>query len=125
MYGGGIVFGSGYPVSAGAYDQTYNGGLDEGSFGGYDIGISKFGATNGLKLFSTYIGGSGNEQPHSLIADGAGNLYIAGRSSSANFPLAGGGSQQGIGGKYDIIVAKLNATGSGSFRRYKNWWFSG
>ena len=98
--------------SAGAYDQTYNGGLDEGSFGGYDIGISKFGATNGLKLFSTYIGGSGNEQPHSLIADGAGNLYIAGRSSSANFPLAGGGSQQGIGGKYDIIVAKLNATGS-------------
>ena len=112
LYGGGIVFGSGYPVSSGAYDQTYNGGPDEGSFGGYDIGISKFGATNGLKLFSTYIGGSGNEQPHSLIADDAGNLYIAGRSSSANFPLAGGGAQQGIGGKYDIIVAKLNATGS-------------
>lgn len=112
LYGGGIVFGSGYPVSAGAYDQTYNGGIDEGSFEGYDIGISKFGATNGLKLYSTYIGGSGNEQPHSLIADAAGNLYIAGRSNSVNFPLAGGGALQGPGGKYDIIVAKLNATGS-------------
>lgn len=112
LYGGGIVFGAGYPVNSGAYDQTFNGGPDEGSFGGYDIGISKFAATNGLKLFATYIGGNGNEQPHSLIADGAGNLYIAGRSSSSNFPMAGGGSQVGVGGKYDIIVAKLNATGS-------------
>ena len=43
--------------------------------------------------------------------DGAGNLIVAGRTNSADYPLKGSG-QIGIGGGYDIVVTKLNAAGS-------------
>lgn len=113
LFGGGIVFGAGYPFTSGAYDQTYNGGASEDDFGGYDIGITKFASGNGSRIYSTYIGGNRNEQPHSLITDAQGNLYIAGRSSSGNYPLVRGAIDAvGSRGGYDIIVSKLSADGS-------------
>lgn len=110
MFAGGIAFGTGYPVSPGSYDQTFDGGVTEGPIGGYDMAIFKFNATGGNRLYATYLGGTGNEQPHSMIADAQGNLVIAGRSSSSNYPVTR--PSQGSGGAYDIIVTKLNATGS-------------
>jgi gliding motility-associated-like protein len=62
-------------------------------------------------MYATYIGGSGNEQPHSLVVDGAGNLIVAGRTNSSNYPVTGSG-QIGSGGSYDIVVTKLNAAGT-------------
>ncbi|MFZ1529724.1 MAG: PKD domain-containing protein [Ferruginibacter sp.] len=113
LYGGGIVFGGGYPVTSGAFDQTYNNGEPEGAYNGYDIGITKFSAGSGSRVFSTYIGGSGNEQPHSLVCDAQGNLYIAGRTSSVNFPLKRGQADiTGSRGGSDIFAVKLNTTGS-------------
>jgi len=109
FYGGGIVFGNGFPVSNGAYQTTFQGGISDGGTSGYDIGIIKFNPTGTNREYATYIGGSANEQPHSLIADGQGNLYIAGRSNSANYP----GSTLGVGGGWDIVLTKLNNTGSG------------
>lgn len=110
MFAGGIAFGTGYPVSPGAYDQTFDGGVSEGPTLGYDIAIFKFSANGSSRLYATYLGGSGNEQPHSMIADAQGNLVIAGRSSSSNYPVTR--SSTGPGGNYDIIVTKLNASGS-------------
>lgn len=110
MFAGGISFGTGYPVSPGAYDQTFDGGVTEGPVQGYDIAIFKFSANGSNRLYATYLGGSGNEQPHSMIADAQGNLVIAGRSSSSNYPVTR--PSLGSGGGYDIIVTKLNATGS-------------
>ena len=43
--------------------------------------------------------------------DGAGNLIVAGRTNSADYPVTGSG-QIGTGGGYDIVVTKLNAAGS-------------
>ncbi|MBK6635541.1 MAG: hypothetical protein IPG38_15700 [Chitinophagaceae bacterium] len=53
---------------------------------GYDISIIKFSANGSNRLYATYLGGSGNEQPHSMICDAQGNLIIAGRSNSKNYP---------------------------------------
>jgi hypothetical protein len=39
------------------------------------------------RVYATYLGGNGNEQPHSMITDAAGNLIIAGRSNSSNYPI--------------------------------------
>lgn len=111
LYAGGISFGSGYPVSPGAFQTTFGGGINEsGNNGGYDIAIFKFNPTGNNRLFATYIGGNGNEQPHSMIEDAQGNLIIAGRSNSTNYPSS---SQMGPGGAYDIILTKLNASGTG------------
>jgi gliding motility-associated-like protein len=112
FFAGGISFGSGYQVSPGAYQTTFGGGVkdDDTNGSGYDIAIFKFSADGSQRLYATYIGGSGNEQPHSMIADELGNLIIAGRSSSPNYPSTS--PQIGSGGNYDIVITKLNPNGS-------------
>jgi gliding motility-associated-like protein len=110
MYGGGIVFSGGsFPVSPGAFQTVYQGGNSTGS-GAVDIGIIKLSPNGSSRLYATYVGGSGNEQPHSLIVDNQGNLVLAGRSNSSNYPVTGSTTLAGAG--FDIIVTKLNATGT-------------
>lgn len=101
FYGGGIAFGNGFPVSPGAYQKSFS--------GDFDISIIKLSPDGKRRLYATYIGGSGSDQPHSLIEDPQGNLVIAGRSSSGNYPTT---ATAGKGGGFDIVVTKLNATGS-------------
>ncbi|MBC7934102.1 MAG: PKD domain-containing protein [Rhizobacter sp.] len=111
LFAGGIAFGSRYPTSSGALDASYGGGPAEGpSPTGYDIAIFKFSPNGRLRVYATYLGGRGNEQPHSMISDAQGNLVIAGRSASDDYPLTA--PLFGEGGKYDIVITKLNATGS-------------
>jgi gliding motility-associated-like protein len=110
FYSGSIVKASGFPTSPGAYQTGFGGGIDEGEGSGYDIGIFKFTADGSNRVYATYLGGSGNEQPHSLIVDAAGNLIVAGRTNSPNFPVVGGLNVSGAG--YDIIVTKFNAAGN-------------
>lgn len=111
FYAGGIVFGPGFPVSVGAYQINFAGGDNSEGTGPYDIGIIKFNANGSQRLYATYIGGNGDEQPHSMVVDNDGNLIVAGRTSSGNnFP-----STQpvfGSGGSADIFIAKLSLNGS-------------
>lgn len=109
MYGGGISFNNGYPVSTGAFQTSFGGGQ-------YDISIIKLTPDGSSRMYATYIGGSGEESPHSLFVDQQGNLVVAGRTNSpvtgaGAFPLKGVGAI-GPCGDYDIIVTKLNATGT-------------
>lgn len=110
FYGGGIVLGSGFAVSLGAFQTNWGGGS---TIEPSDIGIIKLSPDGTTRIYATYIGGSGDEQPHSLVVDGAGNLIIAGRTNSPNYPTTGTdflGTKGG--GGYEIIVTKLNATGT-------------
>ena len=109
FYGGGINLKTGYPVTPGAFQSVWGGGA--GSIIATDISISKLSSNGTSRIYATYLGGSGNEQPHSLVVDGAGNLIVAGRTNSSDFPVKGTG-QIGPGGGYDIIVTKFNAAGS-------------
>jgi gliding motility-associated-like protein len=114
FYGGGIVFGSGFPVSTGAFQTTFQGGINDGGAGGYDIGIIKLNPTGTTRIYATYIGGARNEQPHSLVADAQGNLIIAGRTNSTLSPGFYPGTLYGPGGAgdYDIVLTKLSADGT-------------
>ncbi|MCU7548653.1 PKD domain-containing protein [Chitinophagaceae bacterium LB-8] len=113
MYGGGISLEGGFPVSPGAFQTTFGGGSSNPV--PEDIVIIKLTPDGRNRVYATYIGGSGNEQPHSLVVDQQGNLVIAGRTNS---PISGAGSYPTKGftssnlGNYDIIVTKLNATGT-------------
>jgi gliding motility-associated-like protein len=106
LYSGGIVFGSGFPVSPGAYQTSYQGGSGNG---GVDMGIFKFSPDGSQRVYATYLGAEGNDYPHSLICDGQGNLVVMGRTYSSRYP----GTLFGPGGSADICVTKLNATGTG------------
>ena len=121
LFGGGIVFGTGYPLTTGVYDMTFNGGT--GSFP-MDVGITKYNENGTNILYSTYIGGSGNETPHSIISAPNGELFIYGVTSSNNFPMAGTPYDNTYNGGpnvtenslnfdgADIYVARLSANGS-------------
>jgi hypothetical protein len=61
-------------------------------------------------VYSTYLGGSGDEQPSGIAADSSGNAYVAGYTDSADFPLATLGSLPA--GSTHIFVVKLDPTGS-------------
>jgi gliding motility-associated-like protein len=107
FYGGGIAFSQGFPTTPGAYDETFNGGA-------FDIAIIKLSPNGKNKIYTTYIGGNDEEQPHSLIVDPQGNLVIAGRSKSSNYPTYPSSVPNviGPGGGWDIVVTKLNAAGN-------------
>jgi gliding motility-associated-like protein len=113
FYGGGIVFaGNSWPVSPGAFQTVFQGGLTTGGHRPHDIGIIKLSPNGGTRVYATYIGGNGNDQPHSLVVDPQGELILAGRTSSdSTYP--GGKVAIGAGGGFDIVVTKLNATGTG------------
>ncbi|BAV08571.1 gliding motility-associated C-terminal domain-containing protein [Filimonas lacunae] len=111
LYAGGIVFGNGYPVSTGAMQTSFGGGNTSDNTAPCDIAITKFNSTGRNRLYATLIGGNGNEQPHSMIVDNAGNLIIAGRTNSTNFPTTTTTYGPG-GGDFDIFICKLNNTGT-------------
>lgn len=104
FYAGGIVFGSdNYSIGNGPwYDNTFNGGT-------HDIYILKLNPSGSNRIYATYIGGSGAEQPHSLVVDKSGNLIVAGRTNSDNFPNTFGTPP---GGNTDITITMLNASGT-------------
>ncbi len=110
FYSAGIAFSAGYPVSPGAFQTTYNGGTTEGSLLGYDVAIFKFSADGRSRIYATYLGGSKNEQPHSMIVDPQGDLIITGRTNSDNFPSSAG--TIGAGGNFDIFITKFNSNGT-------------
>jgi hypothetical protein len=61
-------------------------------------------------VYSTYLGGSGSDQANGIVADSSGNVYVAGYTSSTNFPLATQGSLPTNANH--VFVAKLAAAGA-------------
>ncbi|MGC2477449.1 MAG: choice-of-anchor D domain-containing protein [Candidatus Sulfotelmatobacter sp.] len=61
-------------------------------------------------VYSTYLGGSGTDQPAGITVDSTGSVYIAGSTDSPNFPLATLGSLPA--GVDHVFVTKLDPTGS-------------
>lgn len=112
FYAGGIVNGTGYPRTIG---PTYKGGDGADSNGTgpnpyfSDIAITKFNTTGNTNVYSTYIGGVSQDQPHSMVVDNNGNLFISGRTYSVDYPSTNGSSPAGGA---DIIVTKLDNSGT-------------
>lgn len=105
IYAGGISFGAGYPTNSGSFQTDFAGGER-------DICVSKYNPTGTQMLYATYIGGAGDDFPHSMVTDFSGQLYIYGSSTSINYPTTSNAVQPQHGGLSDIIVSKLNTDGS-------------
>ena len=80
FFSGATIFSSGYPVTTGA--------IFSGGSGNYpsDICITRFNSNGTKRMYATYLGGSGNDFAHSLIADPLGNLIVMGRTYSNDYP---------------------------------------
>jgi uncharacterized repeat protein (TIGR01451 family) len=78
-----------------------------------DAFVSKVDVTGSVLLYSTYLGGSGNDQGHGIAVDTVGNAYITGVTFTINFPTTAGAVQPKSGGGFDAFVTKVHATGLG------------
>ena len=81
------------------------------SAGGHDAFVAKLDAAGSALVYSTYLGGSGDDFGYDLAVDGSGNAYVTGYTESTNFPTANP-LQAASAGNADVFVAKLNAAGS-------------
>lgn len=75
-----------------------------------DIFVTKFNSSCSGLVFSTFLGGSGGEFGHGCAVDGDDNVYVAGESSSSDFPLVDE-TQGSYGGATDAVIAKFNPNG--------------
>lgn len=111
MYVSGIVAGPGWPVSLGAYQPTSNAhNFAEQNY--WDVGVMKFNPNGTTRVYGTYLGGSRDEYPHSLVVDNNGELVVMGRTYSSDFPVYPTGNTFGSLGGSDIFITKLNAAGT-------------
>ncbi len=91
-----------YPRTQDALQPDYGGGST-------DAFVSVL-RPDGTLLYSTFLGGSGEDQGAAIALDPAGHAYLAGATSSPDFPLVH--AAQPFGGGYDAWYARLNANKS-------------
>ena len=76
-----------------------------------DAFVAKVNAGGNALVYSTYLGGTSFDWGSGLAIDGGGNAYVAGYTSSFDFPTVAP-IQTGFGGLYDAFLLKrLNASG--------------
>ncbi|MBI5756212.1 MAG: SBBP repeat-containing protein, partial [Nitrospirae bacterium] len=82
--------------------------------GSSDAFVTKLNSTGNALVYSTYLGGSGQDTGRGIAVDSAGNAYVTGDTKSSTFPTTSGAydTSYGGGGKEDSFVTKLNAAGS-------------
>ena len=109
-----------FPVTPGAFQTTARGGtcgFAPNTFPCDDVFVTKLDGTGAAVLYSTYLGGSGDDYAEGVAVDSSGNAYLLGASSSPDFPLQNPIQSTGVLGNcgtcYDAVVSELNASASG------------
>lgn len=108
----GWTSGDDFPITADAYDTSYNGGLS-------DTVVAKLAADGKQLFYSTLIGAERAEQGNDIAVDAAGNAYVAGVTSSSRFPTSADALRRTFNQPAccedvytDAFALRLNATGS-------------
>uniref|UniRef100_UPI003564C6E5 DUF7948 domain-containing protein n=1 Tax=Stieleria sp. TaxID=2795976 RepID=UPI003564C6E5 len=83
-----------------------------GTTGGNDVFVTKLSADGSTVLYSTYLGGTGNDFGYDIDIDASGNAYVVGKTASADFTTTAGAYDEVLSGSSDGFVLKLDATGS-------------
>jgi len=133
----GVTGSSGLPITAGAYDATFNGGTSFGLWqsgnpinpflsnypNGADIFLAKFSPDGTQLLGSTFLGGSGNDgfnlsselnknygdmHRGEVIVDQAGDVFVIGTTQSDDINTVNAWQPNYGGGSQDGVVFKLN-----------------
>lgn len=116
-YGAGTVYAANFPFTTGAYDVTFNGGSGFNGEYARDVFIAKFNPSGTSLLFGTFLGGSDNEQPHSVTvaadsSNTSNDIFIFGTTNSANFPVTNSAYDKTHNGNSDIFIIRLNNAGN-------------
>jgi predicted transcriptional regulator len=94
-----------FPTSADAYDRIYN--------SNQDIFVLKLNFNGSKIMYSTFVGTKGYEHGNGIDVDSSGYAYVTGETGSPDFPTTPGAYNESVRGFSDILVFKLNQTGTG------------
>lgn len=83
---------------------------------GFDAFVAKISADGQTLLYATYLGGAGSDEGHGIAVDADGAAYVAGETSSSDFPTFN--PFQGDQGVSDAFVVKLSPTGQLVYATY-------
>ncbi|MBD3189503.1 MAG: hypothetical protein GF308_02615 [Candidatus Heimdallarchaeota archaeon] len=107
IYITGETFSLDFPTTSNAYNATFSKKLFSDCF------VLKLAANGSSLLYSTFVGGAGDDGGASLALDEEENIYVTGTTWSGNFPTTAGTHNQTFGGgSHDCFVFKLSADGS-------------
>jgi len=102
-YTTGTTYG-GLPVTPGAPQPNYG--------GNGDAFILTLNATGSHLVYATYLGGTGADSGAAITVDSTSNAYVTGTTNSTDLPVTPSASQPTLAGGSDVVVAKLNSTGT-------------
>jgi hypothetical protein len=74
-----------------------------------DAFVTTFSPDGDAVLFSTYLGGTFDDLANDVTVDTAGNITVAGRTKSADFPVMNAAQPAHGGGEFDAFVARITA----------------
>ncbi len=102
----GMTVGAGFPVTAGAFDLTFNGGPT-------DVFAARLAPDLSALEFSTYLGGAGEDGVYGIgVVSGAAPV-LCGATTSTAFPVTAGALDIAYSGGVDGFVTRLTPSGSG------------
>lgn len=96
-----------FPVTPGAYQTDFR-----------RLFVTKLNPTGSELVYSTFLGGNGNDEVGAIAVDEAGHAYVAGHTTSTNFPVTPGAFQtdyhhgSSVTREGDVFVVKFNLSGS-------------
>jgi len=94
---------AGFPTTAGAYDRIHN--------GGDDAIVIKLNQAGTALDYSSFVGGSGDEQGRGIDLDDQENAYVIGSTQSSDFPVTAGAYDETYNGAGDIFLFKIDSAG--------------
>ena len=102
----GKTFSTNFPTTPDALQTT--------SGGSVDAIVTKLNTAGDALMYSSYFGGSSQDEGFAIAVDGAGNAYVAGLTKSINLPTANPLQAAYGGGFNDAFVAKIGTASTPS-----------
>jgi hypothetical protein len=105
MYVAGSTSSMDFPVTSSAYKKTLSGAAN--------VFVAEFDPTGATLLFATFLGGTGTDKSIGIAVDAAGNSYVAGTTTSTDFPTSPTGFQTAAKAMgMHAFVSELDPTGA-------------
>jgi Beta-propeller repeat/Abnormal spindle-like microcephaly-assoc'd, ASPM-SPD-2-Hydin len=96
-----------FPTTAGAFQSNFGGATD--AF------VAKIDATGSELLYSSFLGGTGEDVGYGIASDTSANAYVTGLTYSPDLPVtAATALQSSYAGAGDAFLTKVNTNGTGA-----------
>ena len=112
IYVSGFTASTDFPVTSDAYNTAFNGGVTDRFVSRFDNGLSRLSASTfvgSAGASAGFIGGNGDDLGHAIGVDRDGNVFIAGYTESADFPVTTGGFDTEYNGGRDVFISKFDS----------------